>query len=51
MPDAAGLIDEVCDAVSQFAAIARRVDVRGGKSVDVVKADIRQRLTLLKRAR
>jgi serine/threonine-protein kinase HipA len=47
VPNAAGILDQVNHAVGTFSTVARRLDVRAGKGLDTVRADIRRRLKLL----
>ena len=46
--NAAGILNQVTVAVGSFAATAKKLRVRAGKSLETVRADIRRRLALIR---
>jgi serine/threonine-protein kinase HipA len=44
VPDPAEILDQITEAVAGFAATARKLEVRAGKSLDTVTADVRKRV-------
>ena len=45
-----GILDEVADAASRFTATTSRLRVRAGKGVEIIQADVRRRVKLIRRA-
>jgi hypothetical protein len=45
-----GILDEVANAASRFTATTSRLRVRAGKAVEIIRADVRRRVKLIRRA-
>ena len=45
-----GILDEVADAASRFTATTSRLRVRAGKGVEIIQADVRRRVKLIRHA-